>query len=276
MVQIHRILPKRFRHRRDEMASIMKSFLNRVLLVSVLALLTTSMAAGQAPDNNTPLTNAAIVKLVRAGFKEKTIISIVAARPPAFDLLPDRMIELKRSGVSEKIILAMLARQEGMSADDTLTDDPFFREDGNKQKDNQKSGTDNSTDIFGSSGSGQSSTRSRGGNSSASGDTVTTGTATVRIIRPPSEAGTPAKLEKTVSLTNDSIVELVEAGFSEGTIIRRIERSPVEFDLSPAKLADLRKQRVGEKILTAMKAAMGNDSNASNTGATSNGTPKPD
>ena len=82
MVQIHRILPKRFRHRRDEMASIMKSFLNRVLLVSVLALLTTSMAAGQAPDNNTPLTNAAIVKLVRAGFKEKTIISIVAARPP--------------------------------------------------------------------------------------------------------------------------------------------------------------------------------------------------
>ena len=278
MVQIHRILPKRFHQLRDEeMAGTMKSLLNRIFLVSVFALLTTSMAAGQAPDNNTPLTNAAIVKLVHAGFKEKTVISIVAARPPAFDLSPDRMIELKRSGVSEKIILAMLVRQEGLNgADDVWTDDPFFRDNGNKQKETQKSGTENSTDIFGSSGSGQSSTRSRGGNSSMSGDTVTTGTATVRIIRPPTEAGAPPKLEKTTSLTNDSIIDLVEAGFSEGTIVRRIEKSPVDFDLSPAKLADLRKHHVSDKILTAMKAAMGDDSNASKTGATSNGTPKPE
>jgi hypothetical protein len=254
----------------------MRSFLNRILLVLAFAILMTSIAAGQTPDNNAPLTNASIVKLVRAGFKEKTIISIVASRPPAFDLSPDRMIELKRSGVSEKIILAMLARQEGIIAgDDTWTDDPFFDQSSNKQKENQKSGTENSTDIFGSRGSGQSSTRSRGGSSSASGDIQTTGTATVRIIRPPTEAGAPPKLEKTTSLTNDSIVELVEAGFTEGTIIRRIERSPVEFDLSPAKLADLRKHHVSDKILTAMKAAMGDDSNASKTGATSNGTPKP-
>lgn len=256
----------------------MRSFLNRILLVLVFALLMTGIAAGQTPDNNAPLTNAAIVKLVHAGFKEKTLISIVASRPPAFDLSPDRMIELKRSGVSEKVILAMLARQEGMSGlDDAFTDDPFFRESGKKQKESQKSGTtENSTDIFGSSGSGQSSTRSRGGNASASGDIQTTGTATVRIIRPPTEAGAPPKLEKTTSLTNDSIVELVEAGFTEGTIVRRIERSPVEFDLSPAKLADLRQHHVGEKVLTAMKVAMGGDSNASKTGATSNGTPKPE
>jgi hypothetical protein len=52
-------------------------------------------------------------------------------------------------------------------------------------------------------------------------------------------------------------VELIEAGFSEGTIIRRIEQSPVEFDLSPTKLADLRKRRVTEKILSAMKVASG-------------------
>ena len=44
------------------------------------------------------------------------------------------------------------------------------------------------------------------------------------------------KLEKVATLTNDSVVELIEAGFSEGTIVRRIEQSPVEFDLSPAKL----------------------------------------
>jgi hypothetical protein len=83
----------------------------------------------------------------------------------------------------------------------------------------------------------------------------------VRIIRPPAEAGGggAAKLERTPTLTNDSVVELVEAGFSEGTIVRRIEQSPVEFDLSPAKLAELRKRRVGEPVINAMRAAMGED-----------------
>jgi hypothetical protein len=52
----------------------------------------------------------------------------------------------------------------------------------------------------------------------------------------------------------------VEAGFSEGTIIRRIEQSPVDFDLSAAKIEELRNRRVSEKILAAMKAAMGNES----------------
>jgi hypothetical protein len=257
----------------------MKSFLNRTLLALILTGLTLSAGAAQTqtPTNNPPLTNASIVKLVRAGFKEKTIISIIAASPPNFDLSPDRMIELKRSGVSEKIILQMLARQEGMALnDDAWTDDPFFDQGATKQKENQKSDTGNGTGIFGSSGSARGSTRSRGGNSSVSGDTQTTGTATVRIIRPPTETGAPPKLEKTSSLTNDSIVELVEAGFSEGTIVRRIERSPVEFDLSPAKLAELRKHRVSEKILAAMKAAMGDDSNAPKTGPISNGTPKPE
>jgi hypothetical protein len=254
----------------------MRFFLYRALVV--LALLPTSVAVGQAPDSSAPLTNTAVVKLVRSGFKEKTVISIVAVRLPAFDLSPDRMIELKKSGVSEKIILAMLARQEGMNGlDDAFTDDPFFRDSGKRQKENQKSGTsENSTDIFGSNGSGQSSTRSRGGSASGSGETETTGSATVRIIRPPSETGASPKLEKTPPLTNDSIIDLVEAGFTEGTIVRRIEQSPVDFDLSPAKIADLRKHRVGDKILNAMKAASGEDSNASKTGATSNGTPRPE
>ena len=257
----------------------MSSFLNRIVLVVVILVLLTSIAAGQATDSNTPLTNAAIVKLVRAGFKEKTIISIVWARPPAYDLSPDRMIELKRSGVNEKVILAMLSRQEGMALnDDSWTDEPFFDQN-NKPKEKEKSGAgtgkENSTDIFGSSGSSRGSRQSRAGNSSASGDTETTGSATVRIIRPPTEAGATPKLEKVSSLTNDSIVELVEAGFSEGTIIRRIEKSPVEFDLSPDKLADLRKHRVSDKILAAMKAAMGEESKTSTTGPISNGTPKP-
>jgi hypothetical protein len=243
----------------------MKSLFGRsILIVSLVLTLSTTLLAQQSQNEQT-LTNAAVVKLVRAGFKEKTIISIISTRIPAFELSADRMIELKRSGVSEKIIVAMLARQEGM---DPLDDDSWGEDMSMGSLELPKgsssgngSGSDPGTNIFGSSGGVRGETRSRGGNGSASGETVTTGSATVRILKPPAEAGGagPTKLEKAKTLTNDSIVELVEAGFSEGTIIRRIEQSPVEFDLAVAKLEELRKQRVSEKILAAMKVAMGDE-----------------
>ena len=242
----------------------MKSFFGRsILIVSLVLTLSTTLLAQQRQNETTTLTNAAVVKLVRAGFKEKTIISIISARIPAFDLAPDRMIELKRSGVSEKIIVAMLARQEGMDPldDESWADDMSMGSMELPKGSNSGNGSDPGTNIFGSSGGARGETRSRGQNGSASGETVTTGSATVRILKPPTEAGGagPSKLEKAKTLTNDSIVELVEAGFSEGTIIRRIEQSPVEFDLAATKLEELRKQRVSEKILAAMRVAMGDE-----------------
>src|SRR6266498_4178567 len=120
----------------------------------------------QTGANDGPLTNAAVVKLVKAD-------------------------------VSEKIILAMLAHQQGFAFDESWNDDTFFSQ-GNgdigrpidKQKDPSMSQPDpGSTDIFGSSGGVRGSTQSRGGNGSSSGDTITTGSATVRILRPPTEAG---------------------------------------------------------------------------------------
>ena len=92
----------------------MNLFLARsIVIVSLAFTLSTNLMAQQG-QKQAPLTNASVVKLAKAGFKEKTIISIIDARIPAFDLSPDRMIELKRSGVSEKVIVAMLARQEGL------------------------------------------------------------------------------------------------------------------------------------------------------------------
>lgn len=237
-------------------------FLRSLLIVSLVSTLSTTLLAQQKEP---PLTNTAVVKLAKAGFKEKTIISIISARIPAFDLSPDRMIELKRSGVSEKIIVAMLARQEGMNPfDDESWGDEMSMGNMELPKGSNQgngNGSDPGTNIFGSSGGARGETRTRAGNGSASGETVTTGSATVRILKPPTEAGGagPTRLEKAKTLTNDSIVELVEAGFSEGTIIRRIEQSPVEFDLAAAKLEELRKQRVSEKILAAMKVAMGDE-----------------
>ena len=247
------------------------SIFSRSLLLVLCLVIFGASAWAQSGDNSL-LTNASIVKLVKAGFKDKSIITIISARPVKFDLSTDRLIELKRTGVSEKIILAMMARQEGAEiSDEVWTDDEtFFKQSTDAARNSSGSSTKpgngnsndgNSVDIFGSSGGSRGSTKTRGGNSGGTNDTITTGSATVRILRPPTEAGgAPAKLEKTKSLTNDSVCELVEAGFSEGTIIRRIEQSPVEFDLSAAKIEELRKKRVSEKIISAMKTAMGDES----------------
>jgi hypothetical protein len=211
-------------------------------------------ADGQQSDG--PLTNAAVIKLVKAGFKEKTVIAIIANQPTNFKLDTEQLINLKRNGVNENIILAMLSAQLGtvvVNEDDWSTNDQFFKK--SNDGDSQGSGTS----IFGSGSSSRSSTRTRGGNGGNENDGNLSGSATVRIIKPPAEGGdgAAAKLEKTPTLTNEGVIRLVEAGFSEGTIIKRIEESPVDFDLSPGKLDELFKRRVTDAIIAAMKAAMG-------------------
>ncbi|MEO8433622.1 MAG: hypothetical protein ABI596_01900 [Pyrinomonadaceae bacterium] len=200
-----------------------------------------------------PLTNASVVKLVRAGFKEKTVIAIIRSRAARFDLSPERLIELKRSGVSERIILAMIGQDDSeFMSDDFGFEDSIGGNSGNTRRSPREEGTG----IFGSSGGSRSQSSGRGGDGANEGNTVTTGSATVRILRPPAEEGGMPKLEKTPTLTNESIIQMVEAGFSEGTIIRRIEQSPAEFNLSSTEISELRKRRVSPGVIAAMKVAM--------------------
>jgi hypothetical protein len=163
-------------------------------------------------------------------------------------------------------------------SDENWSDDAFFdkpsRSKTGEPAAGAGSGNDSGVDIFGSNSGSRAKSKSSGRGSGASeGDTETTGTATVRIIRPPTEAGDSGlKLERVATLNNDSIIGLVEAGFSEGTIVRRIEQSPVDFDLSPAKVSELRKQQVSEKILAAMKTAMGDGPKVGDAKRSPNGT----
>ena len=226
--------------------------MRRLLLAACLCSLFAVGALGQQPAAD-PLTNAAVIRLVKAGFKEKTVITIINNRPSDFKLDTEHLIELKRSGVNENIIVAMLSSQMGtvFVDEDQWTTESLF-------KDSRKPNPDESS-IFGSGSSSQSSSRSRGGLGGNQSEGNVSGSATVRILKPASEAGESAapKLEKTPTLTNEGVIKLVEAGFSEGTIIKRIEDSPVDFDLSPGKLDELFKRRVTDAIITAMRAAMG-------------------
>jgi len=213
-------------------------------------------AYGQQPGG--PLTNIAVVKLVKAGFKEKTVITIINNQPGDFKLDTDGLIELKRNGVNENIILAMLSSQMGnvFVNEDEWSGDPFSKE--LKKTGSGDSQDQGSQNIFGSGSNSRSSSQTKGSLGGNRNEGNVSGSATVRIIKP-AESGSAAtpKLEKMPTLNNEGVIRLVEAGFSEGTIIKRIEDSPVDFDLSPARIADLQKRRVTDPIIAAMNAAMG-------------------
>ena len=230
-----------------------------ILVVAVCCAATLSSRAQRSPQ--APLTNAAVVKLVRAGFKEKTVIAIIRNRPGSFNLDPDRLIDLKHNGVSENIILAMLAQDESFAlANDDWTSDSDFGRSSTRTTERNPQDQPGGVDIFGGTQGSKGQTRGRGMNGSNQGETNTTGNATVRILRPPTETGgTQPRLERTPTLNNESVIKLVEAGFSEGTIIKQIEDSPVDFDLSTIKLDELRRRRVTEAIIIAMTAAMSDE-----------------
>jgi len=147
------------------------------------------------------------------------------------------------------------------------SDDDFFRDSGpslpgmkSAPGQAEPSVPDNETSIFGSRSGGRSRTESRGtgGNGSASGQSETLGSASVKILRPPSEAGAgEPKLERAPKLDNRAVLDLIQAGFSEGSILRKIERSQVDFDLSSKAVAELKKLRVSDAVIQAMAEAMG-------------------
>src|SRR5215207_2970499 len=171
----------------------MKACLLSLALVFAAASSVPARAQGQnGGAASMTLTNASVVKLVRAGFREKTVIAIIGARPVNFDLTPERLIELKKSGVSERVILAMLARTEAVEfASDDWDDMPL---EGDSSASKSPGASDpGSVNIFGSNGGARGRTRSRNGNGGVDNDTQTVGSASVRIIRPPAEGNAQTK-----------------------------------------------------------------------------------
>jgi hypothetical protein len=232
-------------------------WMKKVACLTLLSAALFCFASSRVFSQQSPLdqlTNASVIKLVKAGFKEKTIISIINSRPNRFNLETEQLIQLKHAGVSENIILAMLSLS-GSLDDEELSDESFFKG-ASQSTDDPKNSQGTGADIFGSSSGSRSRSQSRSSRGGNENQGNITGSATVRIIRPGESNGAPAKLERTPTLNNEAVIRLVEAGFSEGTIIKRIEESPVEFDLSPDKLEELHKRRVTDPIIAAMTTAM--------------------
>lgn len=243
-----------------------------VPLCFVISLLVVGELYAQDSRPREILTNDSIVSLTKAGFKERTIVTLIRSSPTAFDITTLKLVELKKRGVSERIISEMIEitnRREQDQRLTTLRDDDFFSKDDDaffngsqifKELPSEKEARQKENDamIFGSQSGSKSKARSRGigPNGEREDATELMGSASVRIIRPPGEASSTPKLERAPKLSNQGVLEMVQAGFSEGTIIRKIETSQVDFDLSPKAVEDLKKNRVTERVLLAMKTAM--------------------
>jgi hypothetical protein len=83
--------------------------MKRITLITVLLLLSPAWKTlGQLKEQAAqPLTNDSVVKLVKAGLGEDTIISIVNTQSGQYSTGAEDVIALKKAGVSEKIIIAM-------------------------------------------------------------------------------------------------------------------------------------------------------------------------
>ncbi|MDX2032888.1 MAG: hypothetical protein SF339_19585 [Blastocatellia bacterium] len=245
-------------------------------LCLAIAITLVSAGAGMAQTRpeagvNEILTNESVINLSRAGFKDRTIIMLIRSSETRFDISTPRLVELKKRGVKEQVITAMIERTNmGIAAQrmPSLRDDEFFAKDDDaffngpifKQLPTEKEAKrrEDEAMIFGSQSGSKSATQSRGTGPNVSGSSQgeVMGSASVRIVRPPSEAGGEPKLQRAAKLDNQGVLEMIQAGFSEGTILRKIESSQVDFDLSQKAVSNLRQNRATERIIRAMTTAM--------------------
>jgi len=61
----------------------------------------------QSQTVSAPLTNQDIVRMIRAGISQETILVLVRSSPSAFQMDPDSVIALKEQGLSDEVIRAM-------------------------------------------------------------------------------------------------------------------------------------------------------------------------
>jgi len=101
------------------------------LLTTIALLLALSSASflaipGQAADDSKPLTNDDIISLVKVGLSDAAVIAAIQKSERNFDLAPSELVRLKRAGVSNAVVEAMLGigKTSGPNQAPTVSDLP--------------------------------------------------------------------------------------------------------------------------------------------------------
>lgn len=82
--------------------------MKRIIFAMLLAVSGVALAA--------PMTNDDVVKMVKGGLSEATVLQAVDGAEPGFDTSTDGLIKLKQGGVSEAVIQRIMAKKSGAPA----------------------------------------------------------------------------------------------------------------------------------------------------------------
>ena len=63
-----------------------------------------------------PMTNDDVIKMVKGGLGEATVLQAIDAAEPAFDTSPDGLVKLKQSGASDAVIQRIIGRKDNTKA----------------------------------------------------------------------------------------------------------------------------------------------------------------
>ena len=76
----------------------------KTILLAVLLALT-------LPAHAAPMTNDDVIKMVKGGLGDATVLQAIERAEPGFDTSPDGLVQLKQGGVSEAVIQRILGRK---------------------------------------------------------------------------------------------------------------------------------------------------------------------
>jgi hypothetical protein len=99
-------LPNHFEGERRE--EVNKRQLTGAIIACVLLLSTLVLAQ----QDKRPLTNEDVVKMVKAGLPEDTIVLVIQKSPNRFDTSPEALIALKESGATKRVLDAVVQSQD--------------------------------------------------------------------------------------------------------------------------------------------------------------------
>ncbi|HEX2267945.1 MAG TPA: hypothetical protein VHH35_00325 [Pyrinomonadaceae bacterium] len=99
-----------------------------LVLTAVLIAMGTSVAAVATPLDVTPLNNKDVIAMVEQKLGADAIVKAIKSSPCTFDTFPSVMKELKRRGVPDEVLEAMIDAPYGPAAANLSTEDLAMEE----------------------------------------------------------------------------------------------------------------------------------------------------
>src|SRR5712671_6871652 len=87
--------------------------MTRVVLTLILVAAVSLSLPGATSLAQEVLTNDSVIQMVKAGLPEAVVIAKIKSTSSKFDLKTDSLVSLKKAGVSDKVLEAMVAAGSG-------------------------------------------------------------------------------------------------------------------------------------------------------------------